>query len=126
MNKGNNFGPGAIAKSIGLPVVTDGYAIDYVVDGAWKHVAGVVIFNGAHEHCSDIEFVQNIIDSRTTDGVTHQNVSHISRIFDYDGSPDQLMKACEDLTLLTELLKNHKYKIIIVNKNLFDKFNEEE
>lgn len=120
------MGIAQIVKSIGLPVVSDGYVIDYIVNGKWRHFSGVMLINGTNEHPEDLEFVTNVIERKAEQGITRQNVSHVTRIFDYDGDPPELEKACTDIKLLEEVLGDHQYKIIIVNKELFIKFCEEE
>ena len=123
MNK-NEFGIPAFIKSIGLPVVSDGYIIDYCVNGSWKHFCGVEIINGTNDHPDDLEFATRIIDMNTKEGVTRNNVSHIARIYDYDGDPHQLNDACTDVNKMNKLVQGHNYKILIINKELFKKFNE--
>lgn len=120
------MGLAQIVKSIGLPVVSDGYVIDYIVNGKWKHFTGVMLINGTNEHPEDLEFITRVIDMNAKEGITKQNVSHIARIFDYDGDPSDIEKACTDLKLMEDVMRSHQCKIIVVNQDLFIKFCGEE
>ena len=119
------FGIASVVKSIGLPMTTEGYVIDYFLDGEWKHCCGVLIANGENEYPGDLELAKNIIESNKDKGTTKQNVSHIMRILGYEGDPNYLELACVDIGLMSDLLENHEYRLLIVNKEMFKRFNED-
>ena len=118
----SEIGISGIVNSIGLPAASDGYIIDYIVNGKWRHVAGVTLVPDAEKSPSDLEFALNIIDMNPDKDITRNNVSHVARIYEYDGDQDQLMKACTDITLMRDIIQKHKYKIIVVHEQTFKKF----
>lgn len=117
------FGLASIMKSVGLPMVSEGYVIFYFED-EWKWQNGTFMLPG-EQSPSDLECALNLLEVYASKGITRENTSHIIRIFDFYGDPDKLMELGKKYTL-ESLLKDGKAKILIINKSLFVKYVEEE
>jgi len=117
------FGLASIMKSVGCPITSEGFVIFYFED-EWKWQDGTFMLP-CEESPNDLECALGILESCANKGITKENTSHIIRIFDFYGGPNQLEELGKKYTL-ESLLKEGKAKVLIINKSLFEKYVEGE
>lgn len=105
-------------------MVSEGYVIFYFED-EWKWQNGTFMLPG-EESPSDLECALNLLEAYASKGITRENTSHIIRIFDFYGTPDQLMELGESYQTFESLVEDGKAKVIVINKSLFKKYMEDE
>lgn len=117
-----------IAKSVGLPITSEGILTDYFINGKWRHIADVNFAPGKQQFVSNEE----VLDVLTNDehhknfGITRSNISHFVRFFGYDGDPNELREHAQDVEYMKNLFETYQFSIVIVNKELYQKFMMEE
>ena len=100
----------------------EGILVPFYTDGCWKHQAFVI--DGVCDDIPSNEVMTEIVCSyvEENNGVTRDNIPLFERLFNYDGTPEEIYTMAYN-----DLIRRGKLTgFVIVNEDLFNEYMKKE